>query len=287
MQFSNDTLFINHFIANVMTNDGVFAAIIMSVVTLLVLVLRIPTYRKKCHSVVAIIESWWWILTVLFICFFLGTEATNFLFLVVCLRAIFEVLRLWSRSSSRLHHNKKLSLIQKFNINHLDIMMLFSVALFFGSVVYLQSITAPQSHRGILLFVIFASQFNDVAQYLSGKAFGHKLFGERKLAVNISPNKTIEGALIGPFIMATFCISIGQLLTPFSVLQCFVAAVLIGVAGILGDLLESAFKRHHKVKDVGTFIKGHGGVLDRIDSLLLSLPLFTLFYVLFYVLFLA
>lgn len=71
---------------------------------------------------------------------------------------------------------------------------------------------------------------------------------------------------------------LGIWLTPFNWWICLLAAYGLAVSGIAGDLLESAFKRQHGVKDTGTILAGHGGVLDRVDSLLIGVPLFTLFY---------
>jgi phosphatidate cytidylyltransferase len=71
---------------------------------------------------------------------------------------------------------------------------------------------------------------------------------------------------------------LGIWLTPFNWWICLLAAYGLAVSGIAGDLLESAFKRQHGVKDTGTMLAGHGGVLDRVDSLLIGVPLFTLLY---------
>ena len=128
-----------------------------------------------------------------------------------------------------------------------------------------------------MLFVLFASQFNDIAQYLCGRLLGHKWF-KRGLAPTISPNKSIEGAVFGSLLAAILASSLGLWLTPFSWLVCLLAAYSLAVSGIAGDLLESAFKRQHGVKDTGTMLAGHGGVLDRVDSLLIGVPVFTLLY---------
>ena len=145
------------------------------------------------------------------------------------------------------------------------------------SLVCLQQLTWHRAEYGVLLFVLFASQFNDIAQYLCGRLLGRKLF-KRGLAPKISPNKSIEGAFFGSLFAALLAAFLGTWLTPFSWWICLLAAYGLAVSGIAGDLLESAFKRQHGVKDTGTLIAGHGGLLDRIDSLLIGVPLFTLFY---------
>ena len=162
-------------------------------------------------------------------------------------------------------------------LNVLD--ALFSVAfiLLIVSLVFLQQLTWHREQYGVLLFVLFASQFNDIAQYLCGKLFKGKLF-KRGLAPKISPNKSIEGAVFGSLLSALLATLLGMWLTPFSWWICLLAAYMLAVSGIAGDLLESAFKRQHGVKDTGTLLAGHGGVLDRIDSLLIGVPLFTLLY---------
>lgn len=135
-----------------------------------------------------------------------------------------------------------------------------------------------QQHQlGILLFVIFAIQFNDIGQYLMGRLLGQKIF-KRKLAPHISPNKTIEGALFGTVVTSLVCLSIGRMLTPFGIGQIFITTWILTIVGILGDLLESAVKRSHGVKDMGRWLKGHGGIMDRIDSLMLSVPVFWAIY---------
>jgi len=115
----------------------------------------------------------------------------------------------------------------------------------------------------------------------SGAYFVGSAFGKRKLCPKISPKKTVEGALGGLFcgLIAAF-ISAAVLLDHVDWLFLVVASVLLTGVGILGDLTESVVKRGTGTKDSGTLLAGHGGVLDRIDSLLLAAPV--LYYLLFF-----
>lgn len=125
------------------------------------------------------------------------------------------------------------------------------------------------SGAGLLLFLIFLTQFNDVAQYIWGK-----LLGKHKVIPKISPNKTWEG-LIGGVVSVTLLASIiAPYLTPFTILHGFATGLMIGLSGFFGDVTISALKRDIGIKDTGNSIPGHGGVLDRIDSLTFSAPLF-------------
>lgn len=162
-------------------------------------------------------------------------------------------------------------------LNLLDGLFSFAFILLIISLVFLQQLTWHRAEYGVLLFVLFASQFNDIAQYLSSKLLKGKLF-KRGLAPRISPNKSIEGAFFGSIFAALLASLLGIWLTPFAWWLCLIAAYGLAVSGIIGDLLESAFKRQHGVKDTGTMLAGHGGVLDRVDSLLIGVPIFTLFY---------
>lgn len=164
-----------------------------------------------------------------------------------------------------------------FYLNVLDGLFSAAFTLLILSLVFLQQLTWHREQFGVLLFVLFASQFNDIAQYLCGKLFKNKLF-KRGLAPRISPNKSIEGAVFGSLFAALLAALLGIWLTPFSWWVCLLSAYGLAVSGIAGDLLESAFKRQHGVKDTGTMLAGHGGVLDRVDSLLIGVPIFTIAY---------
>lgn len=120
----------------------------------------------------------------------------------------------------------------------------------------------------LLLYLIVVVQLSDVLQYVFGKTLG-----KRKIVPKVSPNKTWEGT-VGGIASATL---IGTLLwwaTPFSPWASMAISLLLCVAGFGGGLVMSAIKRDCGVKDFGTMIEGHGGVLDRIDSVCFAAPLF-------------
>lgn len=124
--------------------------------------------------------------------------------------------------------------------------------------------------RSVLLvaFLIIVVQGSDVLQYVFGK-----LFGRRKVAPELSPSKTWEG-LIGGVASATALGAALWWITPFTPLQAGAMAFVICTMGFLGGLVMSAIKRDRGVKDWGHMIEGHGGMLDRIDSIVFAAPVF-------------
>ncbi len=120
----------------------------------------------------------------------------------------------------------------------------------------------------LLFFLVTVVQLSDVLQYVAGK-----LFGRHKMAPNVSPSKTWEGLIIGG-LAATGVGSALWWITPFSPVQAAGMAFAIVAAGALGGLVLSAVKRSLGAKDWGTMIEGHGGTLDRMDSVTFAAPLF-------------
>jgi len=113
--------------------------------------------------------------------------------------------------------------------------------------------------------IIFSIWINDTMAYIVGS-----LIGKTPLS-RISPKKTWEGT-IGGMILAIIIMSIASWLTRFSIYDAIIIATLSSIAGTFGDLLESKLKRMAGVKDSGNIMPGHGGFLDRFDSLLLAIP---------------
>ncbi len=122
---------------------------------------------------------------------------------------------------------------------------------------------------GWLLFLVILTQLNDVAQFLWGKAIGRT-----QAAPSVSPNKTVEGFLGGLGSTLVLAVLIAPLLTPFDIPTALLAGAIIAYGGFFGDLVISALKRDLGVKDAGSLLPGHGGVLDRLDSLAFAAPLF-------------
>jgi phosphatidate cytidylyltransferase len=123
----------------------------------------------------------------------------------------------------------------------------------------------------LLLFGILIVVLADVGGFIIGK-----LFGKRKLAALVSPGKTWEGFFGGILFQSTLIASLFLLLpeklTPLTI-ACIFAVALFSV---LGDLFESMVKRHSGVKDSGTLLPGHGGVLDRVDGVMAALPMYAI-----------
>ncbi len=119
----------------------------------------------------------------------------------------------------------------------------------------------------LLWFFVLVVQINDVCQYIFGK-----LFGKTKLN-KVSPNKTVEG-LIGGLSCSTIIGFLLYWLTPFTNFEAALMALIAGLAGTGGGLVLSAIKRDAGVKDYGTILPGHGGIMDRFDSLCFAAPVF-------------
>ncbi len=133
------------------------------------------------------------------------------------------------------------------------------------------------SGPGLVLFLLLLTELNDVAQYCWGK-----LLGRHRISPTVSPNKTIEGFVGGVATTVPLAALLAPWLTPFSVLDALLAGALIAVAGFFGDLSLSALKRDLGIKDSGNLLPGHGGILDRVDSLTYTAPLFFHFTRYFY-----
>ena len=133
----------------------------------------------------------------------------------------------------------------------------------------LLSIEGYEGQNALLIFfLLLVTQMSDVLQYVFGK-----LMGRTRLAPAISPSKTVEG-LVGGGLAATAVGGAMYWITPFSPLQALAMSFVIVVMGFLGGLTLSAVKRSLGVKDWGAMIEGHGGMLDRVDSLSFAAPIF-------------
>lgn len=124
------------------------------------------------------------------------------------------------------------------------------------------------SNALLLLYLLLIVQLSDVLQYVFGK-----LFGRTKLAPVVSPSKTVEG-LVGGGLATTLIGGALAWITPFTWLQALGISFVIVIAGVLGGLTLSAMKRGLGAKDWGVMIEGHGGMLDRMDSVSFAAPVF-------------
>jgi len=168
------------------------------------------------------------------------------------------------RSSSTIHWGLMLAV---FNLSHVAYLMVLPMD---GN--------PNGGGPGMVLYLIILTELNDVAQFIWGKSFG-----KHKVAPSVSPNKTWEGLLGGLGTTSVLSMIIAPVLTPMTTLQAFGLGLSLSMLGFVGDVVMSAVKRDMQVKDSSSLIPGHGGVLDRVDSLSYTAPVaFYFFYFQFY-----
>ena len=127
---------------------------------------------------------------------------------------------------------------------------------------------SPENNILLVIFMIATVQSSDVLQYIWGK-----LVGGPKIMPRLSPSKTISGT-VGGILSATLVAMLMAPITPFTYWQAGLIGLIVCIMGFLGGLVMSAIKRDHGVKDWGKMINGHGGMLDRMDSVCFSAPIF-------------
>jgi phosphatidate cytidylyltransferase len=166
---------------------------------------------------------------------------------------------------------EKLNLFQKniFNFGYIVFPFIFLIKIPFLKIQF-----EPIAIIGVFILI----WVNDTFAYLAGKKWG-----KNKLFEVVSPKKTIEGFIGGLFftIIFAFILSISFLFFTFE--NWIIIAIIVSVFGTVGDLLESKLKRIAKVKDSGKIMPGHGGLLDRLDSVIFVAPFVYLYLILFYV----
>lgn len=210
--------------------------------------------HENIDNLCARVLSWWIMAAVIGSVFWAGAFATVIFFVVVSLIALREFLA--ATPAPRLRDWIIGCVTCLVGIAFLPALLNLEIAGYAGRNVFL------------IVFLIVVTQASDVLQYVWGK-----LLGKHLIAPAISPSKTVEG-FAGGIICATLIGTSLWWTTPFSPTQAALISLLITLFGFAGGLLLSAQKRARGIKDWGTLIRGHGGVLDRLDSLWLPAPLF-------------
>ena len=145
----------------------------------------------------------------------------------------------------------------------------FIIFAFFITTYLIGSISYIDDLNFVINYMILI-ELNDVFQYISGN-----IFGERKITPNISPNKTVEG-LIGGIILTTLTATLLKYFANIDFQVKFIPYICL--IGFIGDIFISALKRKVHLKDTGNLLLGHGGILDRVDSLIFTAPLILLIF---------
>lgn len=133
-----------------------------------------------------------------------------------------------------------------------------------------------EASLALLMFGLLIVWITDSGAYMIGRKIG-----KNKLAPKISPNKTWEGSIggtVSAIVIVTALFSIFNWLPNYSILELIIISLVLSVAGQFGDLIESSYKRLYGVKDSGNVLPGHGGILDRFDSMLIVMPILFMIY---------
>ncbi len=165
-----------------------------------------------------------------------------------------------------------MSLLTLFDIEHKELADAMATLTGIFYVVFLSfhvTLVEQTGEYGILVWLILLTAFGtDIMAYFTGFAIG-----KHKLAPKISPKKTIEGSIGGILGSVLLCGLFGYFVIPRLLIHCIIIGVLGGVVSQFGDLTASIFKRKMGIKDYGNLIPGHGGILDRFDSVLFTAPM--------------
>ena len=148
----------------------------------------------------------------------------------------------------------------------LTLFSLFYISWFFS---FFIKIKLLDNGANLIMFLVLVTKTADIGAYVIGRRYG-----KNELIPRISPNKTKEGAIGGIASSMVMAVVLGGFLTKFSILHLFILGIVMAVLGQVGDLAESLIKRDCNVKDSGSYLAGIGGVLDLIDSLLFTAPVF-------------
>jgi phosphatidate cytidylyltransferase len=142
-----------------------------------------------------------------------------------------------------------------------------------GTAAFAYPILASEDYRILVLAIVGVTAAMDIGAFAVGRAWG-----SRALAPVLSPNKSIEGLVGGIGVCMLAAAAVGSLLEPFDLMSGIGLGIVVAIAAPLGDLAESMLKRSLGVKDMGSILPGHGGILDRIDALLFVIPAAWVFY---------
>lgn len=156
---------------------------------------------------------------------------------------------------------------------HFDDAGISTLGIFYIGFGFYSFIHVREAEPHLLMLTLLVIWATDTGAYLVGRQFG-----KNKLAPKLSPNKTIEGA-VGGTIIATIvaAIYLNFVTLQYSYLIMLAIMIVLSIAGQIGDLIESALKRHFGVKDSGNLLPGHGGILDRFDSMIFVMSIAVLF----------
>jgi phosphatidate cytidylyltransferase len=165
-----------------------------------------------------------------------------------------------------------MSLLYLFNIENRELSDAMATLTGIFYVIFLSfhvTLVEQTGEYGILVWLIFLTAFGtDIMAYFTGYAIG-----KHKLCPKISPKKTIEGSIGGILGSVLLCGLFGYFVEPRLLIHCIIIGILGGVVSQFGDLTASIFKRKMGIKDYGNLIPGHGGILDRFDSVLFTAPM--------------
>lgn len=265
-----------------MLKERIITAVILAVALIFALLLVPPAIFSSLITVVVLVAAWEWANLIKITS--MSGRVSFLISLIILLGGAHFILDVYGDFDQQLSYQLCLFTLALWGVIFLwiqgypsstilwasrPVLVMLGLILLLSTWVSLAAIVSSSDGRWLLLLAIVVVVLADLGGYVAGR-----LFGRHKMAPIISPGKTWEGFLGGLFLQLVLILALKLFIPSLTLVNLVVLIIPVALISVIGDLFESMLKRYKGVKDSGTLLPGHGGVLDRLDGVMAAMPMF-------------